>query len=209
MATVRITDSNKHQILQNASNMFSAESDKCILEITEKSDTLYDLVIPPEQRELMNALPTSYFNQMRYIHSFRIIDSASNTHAPMELMLSFKSDRSIPYCHNNHYGDNAKVGDLSTIPGLRELIGEAYVNYAENQIRRKTMDTHLRKIMDHNKTVGLCIKAWPQFLEVLTPQLREQHFAATVKTERTKAEFTAQELEDLNVSLMVGKLQGS
>lgn len=201
MATVRLSASIRNQITNNIIKMFDSQLSEAKNEIGKHGDVIYAALIPEEYIVLMEKLPPEFFPQANSITTYLEYKGKS-----LSLDMRLSQRRRISEIMDHDY--KSRTVKLENMPHLIPLFGPLLDNYHELESRRDLLRTQVAKLMANNATVGLCVKAWPQFVELLSPSIRAQHEEVSEKVKREKVVLDNDLKDNLNTSLMVGKLTG-
>ena len=203
MATVRVTRELKHGVRGEIRSMFDKLLTDIRNNIRQHSDSLYEAMIPAEHRQYMNLLPANYFDVNR---ESNIYLRAGDYEISVTVMYS--EPKRIPKCYS-HSASTRTVDLLDPMNAqLATVLIPLIQEYKAVEGKCKALMDHADTLMENNGTVGMIVKAWPQFVEVLPSWAKTKHFEVTEKKSRTVTALDDDVVAELNTSLMVGKLAG-
>lgn len=203
MATVRVTNELKYGVRNVIQNMYNNLLNDTKNKFRPLGDTIYNSFIPAEHRQYMDLLPETYFDQARdlAIH----IDHGDYS---LTTTVVFSDKKRIPREFANSYAartvnlDDPKYAQL--VPVLLPILTE----YRQLEAKQKALTDHADNLMRNNGTVGLILKAWPQFIELLPDWAKKKHNEVSEKRTREATTLDEATVAELNTSLMIGKLAG-
>lgn len=203
MATVRITNELKYGVRNVIQEMYNKLLTDSKNKFRSLGDTVYDSLIPPEHRTYMALLPESYFDQTKDLSIH--IDHGDYT---LTTTVVFSERKRIPRDMTNSYQartinlDDPKFNQL--VPVMLPVLNE----YRQLEAKQKALIDHADNLMRNNGTVGLIVKVWPQFVELLPDWAKKKHAEVSEKRTREETKLDESVVAELNTSLMIGKLAG-
>lgn len=206
MATVRITRENRYQIQRHVNAMFEKPLQDAKDKIRAQGDLVYSHMIPPEIQQHMAKIPKEYFEQDVSTSVYLKLNGVKEDVWPIQ----FSDKKLLPKIFGTYGQISHRTFDLEAPQNaaLKTAFEGPLREYTAILDRQKVLYDQVSRIMDNNGTVGLCIKAWPQFYEVLPNHIKQKHDEVVEKTKREATVLDDETIAAMNTSLMVGKLAG-
>jgi hypothetical protein len=206
MATVRITRDIRHAIQRNVSSMFEKPIQEAKDRIRSQGDLVYSHLIPPEIQQHMAKIPASYFEQDQSTSVYLKLNGVKEENWTVR----FSETKLLPKIFSPYGLLPLRTFDLEDPKNiaLKDAFEGPLREYTAIVDRQKVLYEQVTRIMDNNGTVGMCIKAWPQFYEILPNSIKQRHDEVVEKTKKETTVLDDETIAAMNTSLMVGKLAG-
>ena len=216
MAVVRISDSLKNDIVNNARNSFqsqviAAATFQCPPEVMT-GDRILDAYIGPENLERMNLLPVGYFKEVEKVKIMRIMtSSSSNILLQKEFPLSGK--RRVPYDPQSNNIQGVQSGYSPTFHAtldpfwdeMRALAIAWHEKKTATLKRQEEFVNSVKTILGQFTTLAPALKAWPALWD-LVPQKDKERHRTVVSREKASADLSGVDLNKLTALATQAKM---
>jgi hypothetical protein len=216
MAVVRISDSLKNDIVNNARNSFRSQviavaHFQCPPEVMT-GDRILNAFIGVENLERMNLLPVGYFKEVEKVKIMRIMtSSSSNILLQKDFPLSGK--RRVPYdpqSNNIQYISNGYSPTFqATLDPFWDEMRALAIAWHEKKTatakRQEEFVTSVKTILGQFTTLAPALKAWPALWDLVPEKDKERH-RTVVSREKASADLSGVDLNKLTALATQAKM---
>lgn len=224
MATVRISQVLRDEIIDNARNLFTDRKEQAKKNYNaDWGKQIVKQLYPDELRVKLNALDKDWFRQGTRIVFEGFINTPdeviqNNYHIKIkydvDTFLYPQSDGIKKLSEANGYSASTNYEGLdikldATNPKWNK-IQEEYKTYRQaiydiDQEEDKIVST-IEKVLDNYSTLAPCIKALPEIYDLLPPHTKRRHNEIVEKTQRAKPEELDIDTKSLGVAMVKDKI---
>lgn len=205
MATIRLTDRVKNEIMQRADRMFGKITEDGTNKIESKSSLIFDHIYSLDIQRKMNELGRDFFSVTTdFVFTVKSSVLKYSTTVSLRFTPPVLAGTALRSYGTSEY-KSIDIDAPENILLFNEL-HQTLLDMSENEARRAAMKSHLKQLMSHNQTVGQCIKSWPQFTEILPSDILDKHHEISVKSKSEALSISAEDLSAVNSALMAAKL---